>query len=147
MRQEVGKKRIEVTGFPTSTSDAISLRQADPLTFGVWGAGMLGTVPNYQDQEHGIVIGSGSLHRGSRPVPVMSLIPIREDYAVDHPALDWSDQAAGTLGFVLRAEAPVQSLVDRLTSSLHLRSVREVALEELVHPTALSAGYAESVWT
>lgn len=144
IRQEVGRQAVQLDGLPTSEVEALALRENDPLAFGAWGLSMVGTIPRYQDIDVGIVAGTGVLKPRSRSLRVASWVPIRKDF--EKRPLAATDQVTGEVGFVVRADRAVRTLVDWISKQTRIDTIREVRVEELVRPEAHRKGYAASVW-
>lgn len=77
VRQVAGLRvPIQLQGFPSTPAEAKSLQARDPLAFGSWGTGMLGTLLARRGLTHSVASGAGTLvwEGGSRAVT--SWIPL-----------------------------------------------------------------------
>lgn len=143
VRQEVGGAAVGLRGVPDSDQMALRLRDSDPLAFGAWGAGMLATVPTFQDLDRGIVAGVGTLGRGLPPSRVASWIPIRR--RCDHQLATVPQGNGGASSFVLKADESVGALTEWVRNHTGARTVRQIPIGDLVCPDAVKQGLARSI--
>ena len=87
-RAEAGHLPIRLHGFPKSEVEALELLAASPIGFGIWGAGLLGTVPDRRLLSDTLMVGRGRVTVGRKSTQLLSLVPLvnAEDASIDLPA-------------------------------------------------------------
>ncbi|MDT4969214.1 MAG: hypothetical protein QOJ64_3951, partial [Acidobacteriota bacterium] len=73
-RSVVGTKPIRLQGFPSRTEVAMQLFRDEPLRFGVWGASLLGTLPDRELLSDSLLIGTRVV-LGAKKSSLISLVP------------------------------------------------------------------------
>ncbi len=144
VRQEVHLKQVTLVGFPGDENAANRLLRDNPGTFGIWGAGMLGTLADRKVSNGSLTAGSGRLRVGSRTVQLLSWVPT-EDVGTGVLPADRSRRLA-RLGFVLR----LGRSFDLLTGWIAQRTkvpLHAVEVRDLVDPESLKRGLSERIVT
>lgn len=103
VRRLAGTKRIQLLGFPDSATRARLLRTAEPLTFGIWATGMLGTVLDRDLSTRELITGSGEIRANRSTVSVVSWVPLSGARAGDVPEPD-AKPLGRCRGFLVRAD-------------------------------------------
>ena len=85
VRQEMNLANVAVRGFPRDADSARQLLRTSPEAFCIWGASMLGTVPDRAGTNATVVVGTGSLSSRSRSVEILSWIPLAEPLDMSVP--------------------------------------------------------------
>lgn len=75
-RADTGPLPIRLHGFPKSEDEALKLLSSSPMGFGIWGAGLLGTLPDRRLLSDTLVIGKGKVTVGRKSTHLLSLIPL-----------------------------------------------------------------------
>ena len=78
-RAEAGTKSIRLKGFPSTTREALGLKKASPLEFGVWGLALTACLPDRKLTSDGLLVGSGNLGTKKGKHSLVGLIPLNGD--------------------------------------------------------------------
>ncbi len=100
VRQEVNLANVSVRGFPSDAAGARRLLKDAPTAFGIWGASMLGTVPDRTGTNSTVVVGSGALATRSRRIEILSWVPISDSLEMAVPGS--SRRRLSKLALILR---------------------------------------------
>ena len=86
-RAVAGHLPIRLNGFPKSENEALELLAESPMGFGIWGAGLLGTLPDRRLLSDTLMVGRGRVTVGRKSTHLLSLVPLvsAEDTAIDLP--------------------------------------------------------------
>lgn len=144
VRQEVHLKQVALVGFPADEQAASRLLRDDPGTFGIWGAGMLGTLADRKVSTGSLTAGSGRLRIGSKTVQLLSWIPTDDVLTGVLPA-DRSRRLA-RLGFIVRLGTSFESLAEWLAQRAKAQ-LHAVDLRDLVDPESLKRGLSQRIVT
>ena len=85
VRQEVNLEGVSTRGFPEDAAAARRLLREAPAAFGIWGASMLGTVPDREGTNSTVVVGRGAMSTRSRSVEILSWVPIANSLEMSVP--------------------------------------------------------------
>ena len=142
VRRFAGTKRIQLSGFPDSATRARLLRSQEPLIFGIWATGMLGTTPDRDLSTSGLIAGFGSFRHRNKNVGVLSLVPLKGDISFDPPLQNAKPLDRGrSLGFLVSGERETPKLKKSIEEGWKL-GVAEVDLETLSSSESLRQGFA-----
>ena len=75
-RAYAGPLPVRLEGFPNTTDEALNLLASSPIGFGMWGAGLLGTVPDRRLLSDELMIGRGKLTVGRKSTHLLSFVPL-----------------------------------------------------------------------
>ena len=86
-RADAGHLPIRLHGFPKSEDEALELLTVSPMGFGIWGAGLLGTLPDRRLLSDTLMVGRGRVTVGRKSTHLLSLVPLvkAEDTSIDLP--------------------------------------------------------------
>ena len=143
VRRSAGTKRIQLSGFPDSATRARLLRSSEPLTFGIWATGMLGTIPNRDLSNSQLITGSGRLSHNSKNFGVMSWVPLKGDTVFEGP-LPATIPVGRSLGFLVSGERDTPKLKKSIEQLLNI-NVAQIDLETLSSAQSLRSGLAASL--
>lgn len=87
-RADAGHLPIRLQGFPRTQNEALELLSISPMGFGIWGAGLLGTLPDRRLLTETLMVGRGRVTVGRKSTNLVSLVPLEkaEDASIDLPA-------------------------------------------------------------
>jgi len=142
VRQEIQRGSIALHGFPEHERSATKLLGDDPLTFGIWGTSMLGTLADRLAVDANLATGAGTLAVGHSRVQVLSWVPLNRSAVATMPRVR---STRGTrYGFLLRTGKPIPKLKPWLEQRSGA-SIHEVELRHLVDQSTISHGLAQQV--
>ena len=86
-RADAGHLPIRLHGFPKSEDEALELLTVSPMGFGIWGAGLLGTLPDRRLLSDTLMVGRGRVTVGRKSTHLLSLVPLvnAKDTSIDLP--------------------------------------------------------------
>lgn len=142
VRRRVGTKRIELGGFPNSATRARLLKRDDPLTFGVWATGMVGSLPNRESSTPMLIAGHGQIQQPRRLVNILSWVPMGADARASRVKLD--DVDGFRVGVVVRVDGSCQALRRSIEDRFGI-NVAEVDLDLLASSESLRTGFVAAV--
>ena len=142
VRRHVGTKRIELCGFPDSATRARLLRSQEPLTFGVWASGMLGTIPDRELSNPTLITGYGQLKQNSRQFGILSWVPLSGDASLNSSSIE--ARPGRSIGFVVRGDRGYPKLKRSIEQTLKI-NVAEVDLDTLSSAESLRVGFAATL--
>ena len=76
VRAEVGTAPITLRGFPTNIDAAERFRRESPVGFGIWGVGLMATLPERSLVADDLMVGYGQIRFGKRRVPLVSFVSL-----------------------------------------------------------------------
>ncbi len=137
VRQEVNLADVSTKGFPEHAAGARKLLRDAPAAFGIWGASMLGTVPDRTGTNSTVVVGSGALSTRSKSVEILSWVPIADSLAMSVPTSQ--RRRLSKLALILRhnssARAAEKWLKHHVNTPIHM-----IDLADLVNGNAHRTG-------
>lgn len=140
VRQQNATGHITLANFPTNMSDMIRLRKQHPITFAVWGTGILGTLLDKKRMSETIAGGVGSLGGNGQARVLSSWVPLQNRMALRDVPIDTSEGHV----FMLNTGGDIPQLARRVGNRQGVEVV-SVPMEECLDAEALSLGMAPSV--
>lgn len=141
IRQEGLSQPVKLTGFPGDEQTAERLFTKDPLTFGMWGTSILGTMAERRGFDGNIAVGRSCLRFGKRQIQVASWVPLASELTKFSARIE---KPRPKHTFILRvgrdSERLTRWLRQRTSGKLH-----EVSLRNLVATSAIQQGVASAV--
>ena len=75
-RANTGPLPIRLQGFPKTQEEALDLLSTSPMGFGIWGAGLLGTLPDRRLLSDTLMVGRGKVTVDRKSTHLLSLVPL-----------------------------------------------------------------------
>src|SRR6185503_16111560 len=126
VRRRVGGKRIELRGFPDSATRARKLRADDPVTFGIWATGMVGSVPDRDLSTPTLIAGQGWVQRSNRTTSIRSWVPLAADSRVSRTRVGSLER--NTVGVIVRSDKSCSTLRKSIEDGFGIR-VEEIDID------------------
>ncbi|MHB1219691.1 MAG: site-specific DNA-methyltransferase [Alphaproteobacteria bacterium] len=143
VRRLAGTKRIQLLGFPDSATRARLLRAAEPLTFGIWATGMLGTVPDRDLSDSRLITGVGTLRHKKQNIEVMSWVPLKGDTLINSSISD-AKLLGRSIGFFVSADRDTPRLRQSIEQKWGV-NLTDIDLDMLASPASHRQGFAASL--
>lgn len=140
VRRLAGTKRVQLSGFPDSVTRARLLRASEPLTFGIWATGMLGTVLDRDLSSRELIAGTGEFRANRTTVEVLSWVPLSGVRVADVPEPD-SKRSGRYRGFLVRADGDVAGLKKAIERKWNI-GLTEIDLDTLASAESHRMGLA-----
>ena len=144
VRQELSLKRVSLEGFPATEREALRLKRAEPVAYGMWGTSMLATLAARDNFTSTLAMGTGRIKLNRRLHQVMSWVPLHSRAERVIPRLKPGRLAK--IGFVLEATRSDHELFRWVRDELQI-PMEQVTLDDLVDAEALKRGLAGGLRT
>jgi hypothetical protein len=139
IRQALGLQRVNLDGFPSTEREALRLKRAEPVAYGMWGTSMLATLAERDNFTEKLAMGTGRVKLKRRLHQVISWVPLHSRAERVIPRMKPGRLAK--IGFVLEATRSDHELFRWLRDELEI-PMEQVTLDNLVDAEALRRGIA-----